>query len=91
MLRSLCADLGYGTKMSPAVTAATIEALCRHVLDDMDSYSVELKDPDRAWQAYRMTEHAAVRISCNRHFAFSDSFRSIRPRWHADTGNAGLA
>lgn len=59
MLRTLCSDLGYGTKLSPAVTAATIETLCRYVLNETESYSLELKDPDKAWQAYRMTQHAA--------------------------------
>lgn len=71
MLRTLCADLGYGTKMTPAVTGAIIESLCRYVLDERESYSVELSDPDKAWQAYRMTQHAAARI-----LAMFSSFRN---------------
>ncbi|GJE85415.1 hypothetical protein PsYK624_014940 [Phanerochaete sordida] len=58
MLRTLCSDLCYGTKLSAAATATAIESLCRHVLDDIHSYSRELIDPDKAWQAYRMTQHA---------------------------------
>ncbi|GJE85400.1 hypothetical protein PsYK624_014790 [Phanerochaete sordida] len=54
LVRMLCCDLGYGSKLDAANCGAILELLCRHVLDGVDGYSKELADPSRAWQAERM-------------------------------------
>ncbi|GJE85396.1 hypothetical protein PsYK624_014750 [Phanerochaete sordida] len=59
MLRVLCTELGYVAELTPAKTAAIIEYLCRHALDETESYSIQFADPDKAWQAYRITTNAA--------------------------------
>ena len=61
VVRTLCTELGYGTTLSAPEVGATMEVLCRHVLEDVDSYSRELHDPARAWQMGRMVDHVQVR------------------------------
>lgn len=60
--RALCTETCLGHTMTPDVMGDTIAVLLRFVLDNVESFSDQLRDTETLWQARRLTDRVLVRV-----------------------------
>ena len=60
--RALCVDLEWAPRLgiSAEETGAIIERVVRHAVEEIESYSEELRNPDKIWQVSRMLDRPVV-------------------------------
>lgn len=59
-VRAICADMYLGETLSSTQTAELLETLLRNAYEEIDSYSVELRNPEKSWQVAVMVSGISV-------------------------------